>query len=115
MAHVRGIHEVLGLQMQRATGFKADPAKLTAKLARLDHQRTLLSRQLAVWTEKQQVTKSRVAAIDKQMAQVGRSIREIVGRPRKGGQARPASAGVAEPHSADGAPSGRQRDMSLEY
>ena len=113
MTHLRGIHEVRGLQMQRVTGFKADPGKLTAKLARLDHQRTLLSRQLAVWTEKQQVTKSRLAVLDKQMAQIARSIREIVGRPRKGGHGKHAPATPQQ--TRNGAPTARQRDMSLEY
>ena len=75
MTHVRGLHDTRGLQTLRITGSKADPAKLTAKLARLDHQRTLLDRQLAVWTEKQQVTKQRLGVLEKQMAQVGRLIR----------------------------------------
>ena len=115
MAHVRGVHEVRGLQMQRVTGFKADPGKLTAKLARLDHQRTLLSRQLAVWTEKQQATKSRLAVLDKQMAHIGRLIREVVGRPRKGGHGRHGRALAAEPPIGNGASAARHRDMSLEY
>lgn len=115
MTHVRGIHEVRGLQMQRITGLKADPGKLTAKLARLDHQRTLLSRQLAVWSEKQQVTKIRLALLDKQMAHVGRLIRELVVRPRKGKQGKHVLALATEPHTGNGASTESHRDMSLEY
>ncbi len=115
MAHVRGVHEVRGLQMQRVTGFKADPGKLTAKLSRLDHQRTWHSRQLAVWTEKQKVTKNRLAILEKQMAQIGRLIRELVARPRKGNQGKDTRALGTEPQPGNGASTARHRDMSLEY
>ena len=59
---------------QRST---ADHSKLTATLSRLDHQRTLLARQLAVWTKKQQVTQLRLGVLEKEIMQVGRRIREI--------------------------------------
>ena len=70
MAHVRGLHETGGIA-NYARGIQGQPAKLTAKLARLDHQRGLLERQLAVWTEKQQVTRHRLGLLEKQMAEIG--------------------------------------------
>ena len=46
-------------------------ASLPAMLARLDHQRGLLERQLAVWTEKQQVTKLRLSVLEKKSRRSG--------------------------------------------
>lgn len=114
MAHVRGLHEARGLQTLRMTA-KADPAKLTAKLARLDHQRTLLDRQLAVWTEKQQVTRQRLGILDKQMAQVGRLIRGLVSPVRDAKQRH--RKGVHAPvRTMENAAAGvRRDDMSVEY
>lgn len=78
MAHVRGLHETGGLGAFRVVRSKAQPAKLTTKLARLDHQRGLLERQLAVWTEKQQVTRHRLSLVEKQMAEIGQAVRQLV-------------------------------------
>jgi hypothetical protein len=101
--------------MLRVAGVKADPGKLTAKLARLDHQRTLLSCQLAVWTEKQQVTKKRLDVLDKQMAQIGRLIRDLVVPSRKGNQRKQTRTLGPEPQPDNGASTARHRDMGLEY
>ncbi len=115
MAHVRGLHESRGLGAFRVVRSKAQPAKLTTKLARLDHQRGLLERQLAVWTEKQQVTRHRLSLVEKQMAEIGQTVRQLVTPRRKakgrkwmrsnaaGGQADRAAA--APPH----------KEMNLEY
>lgn len=115
MAHVRGLHESRGLGAFRVVRSKAQPAKLTTKLARLDHQRGLLERQLAVWTEKQQVTRHRLSLVEKQMAEIGQTVRQLVTPRRKakgrkwmrsnaaGGQADRAAA--APPH----------KEIDLEY
>ncbi len=75
MAHVRGVHETGGIEALHVVRAKAQPGTLTTKLARLDHQRGLLERQLAVWTEKQQVTRERLTLVEKQMVEVGRLVR----------------------------------------
>ena len=114
MAHVRGVHETGGLRALRVVGAKATRGKLTAKLARLDHQRALLERQLAVWTEKQQVTRHRLGLLDKEIAQISRVVRNFV-RPRSllNGRKR---AHAAEPEAqANGAGAVRGNDLSLEY
>jgi hypothetical protein len=77
MAHIRGLHEAGGLRTLRIAGAAADHSKLTATLSRLDHQRALIARQLAVWTKKQQVTQLRLGVLDKEIKQIGRLIREI--------------------------------------
>lgn len=113
MAHVKGLHETPGLQTTRVTGSKANPAKLTAKLARLDHQRALLDRQLAVWTEKQQVTRLRLGLLEKQMAQLSRLIRERIA-PIRATKSRPRNAASDLP--IDGASAAApHRDMTVEY
>lgn len=110
MAHVRGLHEARGLQTLRMTA-KADPTKLTAKLARLDHQRTLLDRQLAVWTEKQQTTRQRLTILEKQMAQVGRLIRALVPLRKSKQHGRKGARAPEQPMVGAGA----RHDMSVEY
>ena len=82
MTHVRGLHETSGLQSLRILRSKEEAGKLTTKLARLDHQRSLLERQLAVWMEKQQITRQRLSVVEKQMDEIVRLVREF-GMPRR--------------------------------
>ena len=115
MAHIRGLHETCGLQVLRVVRSKAEPGKLTTKLARLDHQRGLLERQLAVWTEKQQVTKHRLRQVEKQMAEIGRLLRQL-GGPRSAAKRRKRTGESAPGEQANGgAATLRHQDMNLEY
>lgn len=115
MAHVRGLHETGGLQALHVVRTKAQPGKLTTKLARLDHQRGLLERQLAVWTEKQQVTKHRLSLVEKQMTEIGRLVRQF-GRPRGSANARKRMRAMAPGEQPDGgAAARRHQEMNLEY
>jgi hypothetical protein len=113
MTHVRGLHEIGGLLSHHVMRNKAKPGKLATKLARLDHQRELLERQLAIWTEKQQTTKHRLTLVEKQIAGLGRLVRHL-GEPRDSAKA---FKGVMAPgEQADGGAAARRRqDMSLEY
>ncbi len=79
MMHIRGLHEACGLRSLRIAGSTADRSKLAATLSRLEHQRALLARQLAVWTKKQQVTQLRLGVLDKEITRIGRLIRKIGG------------------------------------
>ncbi|MCZ7596143.1 MAG: hypothetical protein M5U16_15585 [Hyphomicrobium sp.] len=77
MAHVKGLHEARGLPVGNLAPPKDQHnGKLTAKLARLDHHRGLLERQLAVWTEKQRLTRSRLILLEKEIAELERLIRQ---------------------------------------
>ena len=115
MAHVRGLHETGGLGAVRILRSKAQPNKLTNKLARLDHQRGLLERQLAVWTEKQQVTRHRLSLVEKQMAEIGRSVRQLVA-PRRKANGRQWPRAVATGGEVDGtAGAPLPKDVNLEY
>ena len=112
MTHVRGVHDTGGLQRLNPVRSSEQRGKLMAKLTRLDHQKALLERQLAVWTEKQKVTKDRVILVEQQMANLERLIRASAGpsRRRKQGNAfRPTrlsnSATASVPHD----------NMKLEY
>lgn len=114
MAHVRGLHETGGLGAFRVVRCKAQPTKLTTKLARLDHQRGLLERQLAVWTEKLQVTKHRLRLVEKQMAEIGQAVRQLV-TPRHKAKGRKWLRAVAAVDQADGAAAAPHKAMNLEY
>ncbi len=115
MAHVRGLHETGGLGAFRVVRSKAQPAKLTSRLARLDHQRGLLERQLAVWTEKQQVTRHRLTLVEKQMAEIGRSVGQLV-TPRRKADGRKWTRAIAAADQADGAAAAPpHKEMNLEY
>ncbi len=115
MAHVRGLHDTSGVQALHVVRPKAEPGNLTTKLARLDHQRGLLRRQLAVWTEKQQVTRQRLNLVEKQMAEIGRLVRALAGpqRAANGRQRAAATATAGQPDGIGGAP--RHKQVNLEY
>jgi hypothetical protein len=113
MTHVRGVHETGGIQALHVVRAKAQPGTLTTKLARLDHQRGLLERQLAVWTEKQQVTRERLTVVEKQMAEVGRLVR-VFTVPHRARRKRAAVAAAGG--QGDGAAAPLQKpSMNLEY
>ena len=115
MAHVRGLHETGGLGALRVVRSKAQPAKLTSRLARLDHQRGLLERQLAVWTEKLQVTRHRLSLVEKQMTEIGRSVRQLV-TPRRNANGRKCTRTIAAADQADSAAAAPpHKEMNLEY
>jgi hypothetical protein len=114
MAHVRGVHETSGAQALHVVRPAKNSGALRIKLARLDHQRGLLQRQLAVWTEKQQVTKERLALVEKQIAGIDRLIRDIAGTPRRSKGRKRASA-TMHPPSGDAAAASRQELADLEY
>ena len=115
MTHVRGLHETGGLRALRIAGSTAGRSKLTAKLSSLDHQRALLERQLAVWTQKQQVTKHRLGLLDKEITQVGRLIRAFGGPYRNFNQRNRTRAIKSEQQPGSGAAAVKRSDVSLDY
>jgi hypothetical protein len=115
MTHVRGLQETRGMNGLRVVPRKAEPGKITTKLARLDHQRGLLERQLAVWTEKQQVTKHRLSLVEKQLTEAGRLVRQL-GAVRRTGKGRKQMHTIAAAKGPDGAAvSPPHKEMNLEY
>jgi hypothetical protein len=116
MVHVRGLHETGGMQGFHVMRRKEDPGTATTKLARLDHQRGLLKRQLAVWTEKQQVTKHRLNLVEKQMAETERLVRQLAG-PRRAAKGRKLMRAIAAGDQAAGAAAALplHKEMNLEY
>lgn len=115
MAHVRGLHETSGVQALHVVRPGKNPAALRTKLARLDHQRGLLQRQLAVWTEKQQVTKERLMLVEKQIAGIGRLVRDIAGPPRAGKGRKRVARATTPLQNDDDAAAPRQKSVNLEY
>lgn len=111
MAHVKGLHEARGLPIGNLPQPKGQRCKLTGKLARLDHQRGLLERQLEVWTEKQKVTRNRLVLLEKQMTEIERLIRADRGVNRR---KRTSATYPNRQQKYDGI-TARQRDVSVEY
>ena len=114
MTHARGLHEIRGLRSLRALGSAAERGKLTAKLSRLDHQHGLLERQLAVWDEKQRVTKHRITLLDEEITELGRMIREFGGAYRNVDQ-RKRTRPVKSPAPPRGYPAARRSVVNLDY
>jgi hypothetical protein len=115
VAHIRGLHEACGLRTLRIAESKADPSKLTATLSRLDHQRSLLARQLAVWTKKQQVTQLRIGVLDKEIAKIWRLMREIDAPSRAAGRHDGTQPPNSEQQADSGAAVARRGDVSIDY
>jgi S-adenosylmethionine:diacylglycerol 3-amino-3-carboxypropyl transferase len=113
--HIRGLHEAIGLRTLRIAGAAADHGKLTATLSRLSHQRSLIARQLAVWTKKQQVTELRIGVLDKEITRIGRLIRDI-DAPRRAVSRRNGTRAVQPGHqSKTGVAAVRRGDVSIDY
>jgi hypothetical protein len=114
MAHAKGLHEARVLPIGNLMQPKDQRIKLTAKLARLEHQRGLLERQFTVWMEKQKVTKNRLNLLDKEMADIERLIRESRVADRGRRRKRVAATKSDRQQKYDGL-TARQRDFSVEY
>ncbi len=116
MTHLRGLHEAGKLRTLRIAGATADRSKLAAMLSRLEHQRALLARQLAVWTKKQQMTEFRLGVLDKEIARVGRLIRKT-GAPYIGVNQRDRTPRSIKPEQqpANGAAAVQRGDVSIDY
>lgn len=113
--HVKGLHEAIGLRTLRITTAPADYGELTATLSRLSHQRTLIARQLAVWTKKQQVTELRIGVLDKEIAKIWRLIRDI-GPPHRSAGRRNGKRTVEPEHQpTTGVAAVRRGDVSIDY
>ena len=113
MTHLRGLHEVRRGSAVSAASGKSQQGKLSARLARLDHQRTLLESQLAVWVEKQRVTRHRLDLLGPEVPQIGRQIRGLI-KPRRQDRRRPA--GRSDPgRRPDGGGSTGGGEISFEY
>jgi hypothetical protein len=113
--HVRGLHDAIGLRTLRIAGAAADHGKLTATLSRLSHQRSLMARQLAVWTKKQQVTEFRIGVLDKEITKIGRLIREIGALRRPGSLRNGARQVPPDNRSTAGVAVERRGDVSIDY
>jgi hypothetical protein len=115
MSHIRGLHEARGLGTLRIASSIADRSKLTASLSRLDHQRALLARQLAVWTKKQQVTQFRLGALDQEIAQTLRLI-DGIGAPQPSVNQPDGMPPMKSEQQPDRGTAGARRgDMSIDY
>lgn len=112
MAHRRGVQETRRGVIASTAGGRNQPSKLMTRLARLNHQRTLLASQLAVWTEKQKATQHRLDLLDGEIKQISGQVRSLF-EPRRTTRQRRTSATPSQPEGA--AADGRGGEISLEY
>lgn len=118
MSEIKGMREVLALRSRRGTTDAGRRGQLTGQMSRLDHQRTLLERQLSVWTEKAETTRRRIVALDGQIDEVEAELRTLSERARLRRSPVPRRAAAAETvapdRPAEAAPAAKQA-MSFEY
>lgn len=115
MKQVRGMRETSSLQGRRGSGLPPSLSQLATQLSRLEHQRTLLERQLAVWTEKKDMTAHRIGFLAKQIAALERQLWAGRKRPRVAGGSN-ASPGVVRRRSQGPGPAmAARREMPFEY
>lgn len=115
MGHVKGFHEARRLPIGNLPELKGQSCRLTSKLARLDHQRGLLERQLAVWAKKQKVTANLLTLLEKQITDMERQILERRAADRRSsGRKRPSAARSNRQQNLDGT-TARRREVSVEY
>ena len=114
MKYARGLHEIRGLRSLSAVGSAGEHGRLSARLSRLDHQRALLERQLAVWDEKQRATKYRLSLLEQEITELGRATREF-GGPSRGVDQRKQTPSSKSEAQARGYAAARRSVVSLEY
>ncbi|MGP0061930.1 MAG: hypothetical protein ACLPID_21915 [Beijerinckiaceae bacterium] len=76
MVHVKGMQDVIAARNPGGTPGQASYAEIGTRLARLDHQRLLLERQFAMWSNKKEAARRRIAALVAQIADLERKILE---------------------------------------
>ena len=84
MLRVKRMQDVIGPRNRVGTPGAASSAEIATRLARLDHQRLLLERQYAMWSDKKEAARRRIAALANQIAELERQM------------------GLARPHSQKG-------------
>lgn len=99
-AKIKGCHDIRTLQARSDLTRAGSRQQVIAKLARLEHQKSLLQRQLKVWRQQQQKTEHRLGLVERQIA-----------------EAQAAASGAGRRPSAATAPRarGRPRALNLQY
>jgi hypothetical protein len=84
MVHVKGMQDVIAARSSGGTPAQASYAEIGTRLARLDHQRLLLERQYAMWNNKKEAARRRIAALAAQIADLERQIGVMRPHPQSG-------------------------------
>ncbi len=74
MVHVKGMQDAIAARSPGGTPAQASYAGIGTRLARLDHQRLLLERQFAMWSNKREDARRRIAALAAQIVDLERQI-----------------------------------------
>lgn len=108
-AHLRGVNDIP--TRMNAPALRATRAQRANVLARLEHQKTLLERQLDVWRKQQVVTERRLQMIRTQIQVAAQALK--IARPALPARARPSlGAGARTPAAA--AP-GRRHEIEFTF
>jgi hypothetical protein len=73
-AHLRGVNDIPALMSVPSRD--ANAAQSANALARLEHQKTLLEKQLQVWTKQKTITEHRLRLVQAQIAAAAESLRK---------------------------------------
>jgi hypothetical protein len=73
-AHLRGVNDIPALMTVPSRD--ATAAQSANALARLEHQKTLLEKQLHVWTKQKAITEHRLRLVQSQIAAAAESLRK---------------------------------------
>jgi hypothetical protein len=76
-AHLRGVNDIPALMSVPAR--EATAAQSANALARLEHQKTLLEKQLQVWSKQKAITEHRLTLVQSQIAAAAESLRKAQG------------------------------------
>jgi hypothetical protein len=72
-AHLRGVNDITALMSMPARD--ATAAQSANSLARLEHQKSLLEKQLLVWTKQKAITEHRLRLVQAQIATASESLK----------------------------------------
>jgi len=73
-AHLRGVNDIPALMSVPAR--EATAAQSANALARLEHQKTLLEKQLQVWSKQKAITEHRLALVQSKIGTAAESLRK---------------------------------------
>ncbi|MBU0493738.1 MAG: hypothetical protein KKA73_04485 [Chloroflexi bacterium] len=113
MTKARGMRDIPTIQGLRNRATPVTREQAVTELARLEHEKARLQRELNTWIVNQEKTEERLRQLEERLSLV----QQILGPPAAAGSARPAGTrrSPTEPTAGDPDPGPGWREMSLEY
>jgi septal ring factor EnvC (AmiA/AmiB activator) len=108
---VRGMRDVPSIQGLRQRSLPDTREQAVAELARLEHEKARLERELNMWVSNQQKTKTRLRQVEERLALLD----QILNPPAADGTAKRAAACRSLTEEGGEGPAQGWREVSLEY